>query len=157
MRWLLIIVIALIVAFIGFAIYVRLTPVDPSPFHKAGAPRDPGNYPGENSFTAVRAITTPGEGVLTAIQSIADKTERTELVAGSVAEGVMTYRTLSALMAYPDFTTVAIIAPGEAPNGNAGPLLQITGQARFGKSDMGVNKKRVENWLEQLGPLVVAP
>lgn len=157
MRWFLIIPIALVVAFVGFAAYVRLVPVDPTPFHSAGTPRDPGDYPSANTFTAVRALTIPPDGVLMAVLRIAESTARTELVAGSVADGIMTFRTMSAVMAYPDFTTVSIIAPGAAPGGNSAPLLQITGRSRFGKSDLGVNKARVQDWLAQLGPLVVAP
>jgi uncharacterized protein (DUF1499 family) len=31
----------------------------------------------------------------------------------------------------------------------------IRAQSRFGKSDLGTNRARVEDWLTQLGPLIV--
>lgn len=157
MRWVFIILLFLVVIFISFAIYVRLAPTDAALYSAESPPLDPGDYAGANSFTAVRAITTPADGILTALQRIAEQTPRTELIAGSVAEQRMTFQTLSALMAYPDYTTISIIAEGAAPGGNTGPLLMIAARSRYGQSDLGVNRARVESWLTQLGPLVVAP
>ena len=101
------------------------------------------------SFKAARQITTPAADILRAVDQIAGSTDRTQLVAGSVGEGLMTYETRSALMGYPDYTTVTVT------DGAEGPLLVINARSRFGKGDMGVNRARVEDWLARLGPLVV--
>lgn len=157
MRWVLIVLLLLVVIFISFAIYVRLAPTDAAQYNVPGEALDEGDYATANSFIAVRAITTPADGLLTAVQRIAEQTARTDLIAGSVADELMTFQTLSAVMAFPDYTTVSIIAAGAAPGGNTGPLLKIDARSRYGKADLGVNKARVESWLTQLGPLVVAP
>ena len=54
---------------------------------------------------------------------------------------------------FPDYTTVSILPAGTFDN--AGPLLMIDGRLRFGRSDLGVNKARIERWLTALGPLTV--
>lgn len=137
-----------VVAVAGVA-YVRLSPTDLATYHVAPVATEAGDDAGAHSFKAARQITAPAADVLRAVDSVARQTERTQLVAGSVGEGLMTYETRSALMGYPDYTTVTVV------DGPDGPLLVILGRARFGSSDMGVNRERVEVWLAQLGPLVV--
>ena len=137
-----------VVAVAGVA-YVRLSPADLASFSIAPIATQAGNTSGANSFKAARQITAPAADILHAVDSIAQATERTQVVAGSVGEGLVTYETRSALMGYPDYTTVTVT------DGETGPLLVIRAQSRFGASDMGVNRARVEDWLTQLGPLIV--
>ena len=129
--------------------YVRLSPTDIATFHVAPVATEAGDTAGIASFKAARQITTPAADLLRAIDRVATATERTQLVAGSVGEGLMTYETRSALMGYPDYTTVTVTEGAE------GPLLVIHARSRFGKGDMGVNRDRVEDWLARLGPLAV--
>ena len=137
-----------LVAIAGVA-YVRLSPTDLATFHVAPIATEAGDTAGINSFKAARQITTPAADVLRAVDQIAGSSDRTRLVAGSTGEGLMTYETRSALMGYPDYTTVTVT------DGAEGPLLVINARSRFGKGDMGVNRARVEDWLTQLGPLAV--
>ncbi|MFZ3583361.1 DUF1499 domain-containing protein [Loktanella sp. DJP18] len=137
-----------VVAVAGVA-YVRFSPTDFATFHMAPVATEAGDTPGINSFKAARQITTPAAEILQAVDLIALDTERTLRVAGSVGEGVVTYQTRSALMGYPDYTTVTVM------DGVEGPLLVINAQSRFGAGDMGVNRARVEDWLARLGSLVV--
>ena len=137
-----------VVAVAGVA-YVRLSPTDLATFHVAPVATEASDTPGAHSFKAARQITTPAADILRAVDRIAEATDRTQLVAGSIGEGLMTYETRSALMGYPDYTTVTVT------DGADGPLLVINARSRFGESDMGVNHARVEDWLTRLGPLVV--
>lgn len=129
--------------------YVRLSPTDITTFHVAPIATEAGDTSGSHSFKAARQVTAPAADILRAVNQIATATDRTMLVAGSTDEGLVTYETRSALMGYPDYTTVTVT------DGAAGPLLLIYGQSRFGQSDLGVNRARIEDWLTQLGPLVV--
>ncbi len=149
MRWIALFVIVVVA---GFAAYVRLAPPNLTVIHAASTPRDPGDYPTTGSFTAVRALTTSPVEALTAIARIAEQTNRTSLLAGSVDEGMITFVTRSRVMGFPDYTTVSIVLADDDA-----PLLMIHGRLRFGASDLGVNRARIEGWLAQLGPLVVAP
>tara|TARA_R100001369_G_C3300345_1_gene165578 strand:+ start:103 stop:555 length:453 start_codon:yes stop_codon:yes gene_type:complete len=134
---------------IAGAAYVRLSPTDLARFAVAPIATEAGDTATSNSFKAARQITAPPTDILQAVNTVALKTERTQIIAGSVAEGLVTYETRSALMGYPDYTTATVI------DSEGGPLLVIRGESRFGKSDLGVNRDRVEGWLTQLGPLVV--
>lgn len=129
--------------------YVRLSPSDIATYHLAPKATEAGDTPGANSFKAARAITAPAADVLQAVDTVALATDRTRRVAGGVDEGLMTYETRSAVMGFPDYTTVTVT------DGATGPLLVIYGRSRFGASDLGVNRARIEGWLAQLGPLVV--
>ena len=137
------------------AVYVRLAPFDANRFHKPVFPAEAGDYEAMNSFTAIRAITTPVEDIVKTLDTVILETPRTQRMVGLPGMDVITYETRSRVFGFPDYTTVSIIEPGAV--GNDGPLLAIRGRARFGASDVGVNKARVLGWLERLGPLTVAP
>ncbi len=133
--------IILIVA--GLVAYVRFAPTDIARWHQVPEVTAPGDTEGPGSFLAVRRINAPAADVLGRVEQRALATPRTRLLAGSVAEGMITFQTRSLLWGFPDHTTVAV----------QGDLLVIYGRLRFGQSDMGVNKARVESWLETLAPL----
>ena len=67
-------------------------------------------------------------------------TPRTEVLEGSVEAGKRTYVTRSQWMGFPDYTTVM----------QNEDVLELHARLRFGQSDLGVNKARVEDWLAQL-------
>ncbi|WP_439155277.1 DUF1499 domain-containing protein [Yoonia sp.] len=123
--------------------YIRLAPMDPARVHQASAPRPPGDYAATGGFTAVRKITAPAPKVLATLEQRALATPRTRLFAGSVDEGMITFVTRSLVMGFPDYTTVRV----------GGDTLTIHGRLRFGQSDLGVNRARVQGWLDTLGPL----
>ena len=161
MRLFVLIIIGVIVAVM---VYVRLAPADVDAVHVQAAPRMPDNYPSKGGFIAVREMTAPPEDVLRALASIALRNDRTKTLAGSVDEGIITFVSRSKLFGFPDYTTVSIIPAGTVSrqDGSAdgqsqlGALLMIDGHLRYGQSDMGVNKTRIERWLSALGPLTVA-
>ena len=80
------------------------------------------------------------EGDLAALDSIIRDTPRTQVLAGSVDEGMITYVTRSRVFGFPDYTTVR----------QEGDMLEVYGRLRFGKSDLGVNAARIDGWLRQL-------
>ena len=66
-------------------------------------------------------------------------------LAGSLDELHITYVHRTPLMGYPDYISV------KAVETEGGPALVIYSRSRFGKSDFGVNKSRIDNWLAQMG------
>lgn len=137
------ILIALIIVIVGLALYVRLAPTDPARWHQPLTAAEPFDRQDEGGFAAARQMTAPAADVLQRLQETALATPRTTLVAGSVADGLMTFQTRSALWGFPDYTTVGV----------DGDLLVIHGRLRFGRSDMGVNKLRVMAWLAGVADL----
>ena len=136
----------------GLLAYIRLAPSDPVRWHPdpLAAPLPTTNGwlirpEGGNAGSPVLAL--DAAAVLTALDAIAMATPRTTRLAGSVAEGRITYVTRSNLIGFPDYTTVAVVP---VPGGTA---LVIYARQRFGTGDMGVNRARVESWLAQMpGP-----
>lgn len=66
------------------------------------------------------------------------------LLAGSVEEGHMTYLTRSRLMGFPDYTTVLLEPAGD------GSMLTAFARARYGYSDLGANRARLQGWVAAL-------
>lgn len=137
------------------AVYVRLAPVDLTSIHLQAEAREPGDYPSAGGFIAVREINESPQNMRAAINRVILETPRTERVAGDIGTTVMTYRTRSAVFGLPDFAAVSFIEQGA--NDNDKPLMIINSHLVYGSSDIGVNKRRVEAWLDALGDLTVAP
>lgn len=124
--------------------YVRLAPVDADRWHVRPAPPDGNDDAQAGSFTAQRTFTDPPEAILTRLDAIALAGPRTQAIAGSAAEGMITYQTRSAFFGFPDYTT--IFAQAEA----GGSRVIIYSRLRFGSYDLGVNQARVQDWLTRL-------
>lgn len=139
----------LLVLVVGVLGYIRFAPSDPAVWHADMSV--PGYQPRPN---AAAFCPRPGDplapdmtdpaAILTRLDAIALATPRTARVAGSVAEGRITWITRTRLMGYPDYTTAQIMDPGSTPR------LCIIGRQRFGEGDGGVNARRVQTWAQAL-------
>jgi uncharacterized protein (DUF1499 family) len=134
----------LLVAVVAFALYVRLAPSDPERWHVAPVADGP---VGEVVVAGLNRATLrlgPEAGasaeVLARLDAVALATPRTTRLAGSVAEGRITWVTRSALWGFPDYTTAEARSDG----------LFVEGRSRFGQSDLGVNAARLGDWLTKL-------
>ena len=123
-----------IAAAVLLALYVRFAPSDTGRFHVSGAVQSDADLEG-----GVKRI-LPGV-TLAELDQIAQQTPRTKVLAGSVDDGMITYVTRSRLIGFPDYTTV------EAKDG----MVTVFARLRFGRSDLGVNRRRVEGWIKALG------
>ena len=125
MKWVILVLVVL-------AGYIRLAPSDPARWHRAV--EGTADRKGEGSVLRLAAVD------LAALDQVARDWPRTSVLAGSVAEGRVTYVTRSALWGFPDYTTLELRKNGVA----------ILGRLRFGRSDLGVNKARIQGWLDAL-------
>lgn len=132
----------------GFAAYVRLSAnpagrwhQDPLAVTARGAQNSYLLAPGGDGAPA--HLPLPPDEVARRLDAVTAATPRTELL----AEGGFgkTWVTRSRLWGFPDFTSVRLIAGAEG-----GTDLLIFARSRFGKSDLGVNRARVEDWLARL-------
>ncbi|WP_082176410.1 DUF1499 domain-containing protein [Pseudaestuariivita atlantica] len=122
-------------ALAALMLYIRLAPSDPDRWHATPTQTEDTNLSGG----AVRVLTAPREDFV-ALDAIIRDTPRTQVLAGSVDENKVTYITRSAFWGFPDYTTVDY-AQGR---------LRVFGRLRFGQSDLSVNAKRIDGWLERL-------
>mgnify|MGYP000138538571 CR=1 FL=1 len=125
----------LLIVVIGGLAWIRLAPSDPQVWHV-----DPHVTADQDLAGGVRRRIQGDRAMLSNLDDIIRNTPRTQRLAGSVEDGHVTYVSRSRWMGFPDYTTVML----------NGDQLEIWGRLRFGKSDMGVNKARVDGWIEQL-------
>ncbi|MCF6232197.1 MAG: DUF1499 domain-containing protein [Rhodobacteraceae bacterium] len=124
------------IAVVGLA-FIRLAPSDVTQVHK------PPEVSENKDFKAgVKRLIKGEPGGLARLHAIILGTKRTQVLAGSVDEGMVTYITRSAVFGFPDYTTVQ----------QDGDSLKIYARLRFGRADIGVNRARVEGWINALQP-----
>lgn len=136
-------------AIVGVSAYIRLAPSPAQTWHVD--PIETGLSSGRNRvlMRADSDMQSPvfaetAEALLARLNLVADAAPRTRILAGGVQDGHITYLTRSKLLGFPDYTSVrAVTVPG-------GAQLVIYARSRFGQSDIGVNKARITDWLEQL-------
>jgi uncharacterized protein (DUF1499 family) len=93
-------------------------------------------------------FSVPPDRLRDAFLAVAAEAPRTTVLSRSVDGLHLTLVQRTALMRFPDYIDVAI---QPAPGGNGdGSTIAIYSRSRFGYSDMGVNRKRVEDWMAAL-------
>ena len=139
-----------VLALLGIAaamLYVRLTPADPADWHvdprTAAKPDSPNNWiirsVGGDAPAPDFAL-GPAE-LAEVVDAVILAQPRTRRLAGSVDDGHITYVTRTQLMGYPDYVSVRVYPTA------TGASLAVFSRSRFGHSDMGVNRKRLEEWM----------
>ena len=127
---------ALVLIVVGGLAWIRLAPSDPAVWHV-----DPKVTSDQDLAGGLRRRIPTDDTTFAALERIILATPRTEVLTGSVEEGKVTYITRSQWMGFPDYTTVM----------KNEDVLELHARLRFGQSDMGVNKARVDGWLARLG------
>ena len=144
---------ALAVVVVVLLAYVRLVGHDSARWHvnpvTARLPPTPNAH-----------ILRPGEGapvfdigqtdLARIVDEVVSAQPRTRLVEQS-ADGLhRTWVQRSLLIGYPDYVTIRVVPAGE------GASLALFSRSRYGHSDMGVNRKRAEAWMEEIARAVSA-
>lgn len=115
----------------------RVLPVDAARWHQPITATEDRDLPGG----AIRVIPA-GPTTLAKLDEAMQALPRTVVVAGSVAEGSVTYETRSLLFGFPDYTTIE----------QDGDQVRLFARLRIGKSDLGVNRKRLAQVIATLQP-----
>lgn len=141
-----------LIALVG-VIYVRTVGSDPDLWHvdpamaaRTGKPNDalvlPGGRPPADMASPV--IAAEPEALARRFHEIVMNAPRTEVLAGGPETGLTTYIQRSRWVGWPDYISV------KATPAEGGAALAIWSRARFGYSDLGVNRDRVDRWLAAL-------
>ena len=131
----------LLACFVGMAAYVRLAPDVVARWHQQleGMPTAAGIEPEPGGARALVPM-ADGRAGLARFAEVAEASPRVTLLAGTVEEGRMTWVARSVVWGFPDYVTA-----------EAGPKgLEVWSRLRFGRSDLGVNRARLEDWLARL-------
>lgn len=144
------ILVALVVATVLGMGWIRLAPDDPARWHldsrMVSRPETPNFHllrMGDGDAAAPIFDMSPN-ALADRLDTIA-RAQGATLLAGQVSSGHMTYMTRSRVMGFPDYTTVLIEPAGD------GSMLTAFARARYGYSDMGANRARLQRWVEALG------
>ncbi|WYK04333.1 DUF1499 domain-containing protein [Cereibacter sphaeroides f. sp. denitrificans] len=145
MSYLLLVLLVLVGGLVG---YVRFSPNEPGAWHA-----DPLQVTGrgaDNSFLAAPGgdveplhLALPPDQVAARLEKIAAAWPRTRAIAGAGFH--RTWITRTKWWGFPDFTSVRLV-----PTDDGGTDVTLFARSRFGKSDLGVNRARGQDWLAQL-------
>ncbi len=97
---------------------------------------------------AAPVFPVPAAELAAALDAVAMAEPATERLAGGPGALFTTYIQRSRWIGFPDYISVRAI-----PLDAGRSTLAVLSRARYGKSDMGVNRARVERWLAALAPL----
>ena len=117
---------------VALALYVRLAPSDTARWHQPIAATADADLAGG----AIR-ILNADKASFEEVDNVMRSLPRTQVLAGSVEDGLVTYVTRSQLWGFPDYTT-AQFEKG---------TLTLFARLRFGRSDLGVNAARLTQVL----------
>lgn len=119
--------------------------VDPAETTRTGKPNDalaaPVGVARVEPDIVLPTTTRPPIALLAALDEAVRAEPRVEVVAGSVEARRITYVQRSAIVGFPDYISVSAV---ETATGSG---LVLWSRSRFGYSDLGVNRARVERWL----------
>lgn len=145
MRILLILVVVILAAVIGAAVYFRSVSMPPEVWDVDPSGVTPAQSPNYALLVgdAAPVFDMAPDVLAMRIDAIATA-EGAEMIAGDLAEGRMTYVARSRLMGFPDAVSIRLVPLAQ------GTRMEIYSRSRFGYSDMGVNAARVARWIAAL-------
>ncbi len=148
---------ALVLAVIAGAIWFRMAPDDPARWHldplaaeSTGKPNEARVAPPDAGAGPAGAIVSPAfdaspAQVMARLDAVALAEPRTRRLAGAPQDGFVTYVQRSALFGFPDYASARAV---ELEDGRS--ALAIWSRSRYGHSDLGVNRARLERWMAAL-------
>jgi len=164
----------LVVLAVAFAVFLRVAPSDPARWHVDPVTVAPPGFPGAVLMRPGGDPDSPrfamdADALMAAFDRVARETPRVSVLAGSVEVRHVTYIARSALFGFPDYISVRALSDGfdgpDGPDGNGngdgnaigGARLAVFSRLRFGYDDLGVNAKRLDDWLTRIEGAVPPP
>jgi uncharacterized protein (DUF1499 family) len=115
--------------------------LDPEFQHSTGKPNE---YRLQIDISAISA-----KELIRRIDGFVQQKTRVKYLAGSPDDLMITYIERTRLIGYPDYITIKVI-PIDPDNSK----LSIYSRSRFGHSDLGINKRRVDEWSAAIQGMV---
>lgn len=137
---------------VGFALMVRLRPLDVAKLHLdpeiAARPAFPGHFLLRQDADLVPPVLAmPAQQLRAQLERIILATPRTRKLAGDPTT-YASYVTRSVFWGFPDVASVKVVDLGAGRS-----TVLILSRLCYGRSDFGVNEARVRGWLAQLEAL----
>lgn len=144
----------LIAVIVAALLWFRFAPSDPSVWHKDPATVQKTAKPNQflmrdGGDAAAEVFDISPAKLATAFHKVAMSQPRVSVLTEADNDYWITYVQRSKLMGYPDYISIRIEPVDEDKS-----ALLVYSRSRFGRSDLGVNKARVKDWLGQLRNVV---
>jgi uncharacterized protein (DUF1499 family) len=120
---------------VAFLAYIRFAPLSVERFHVSISATE--NMDMKGAYIRIVPNTS---GAMEKLENTLKALPRTSLLAGSVAEGHVTYVTRTKWMGFPDYTTIE----------QSDDTIKMFARLRFGSKDMGVNAARLRKLIKAL-------
>lgn len=126
----------LLVLIIAGLAYIRLAPSDVNIWH------DMPDFDTDQDLAGgvMRVIDSVDQEQFAKLVDAINASDRVTLLAGSVQDGKITFIARTKWMGFPDYVTLQL----------RDGRLRIYSRLRFGRSDLGVNARRMDAWLSQV-------
>lgn len=127
--------IAILVLIVAGLAYIRLAPSDVVRWH------DMPDFDSDQDLAGgvMRVLDPVDQAQFAKLVDVIQASDRVTHLAGSVADGKITFIARTKWMGFPDYVTL------QWRDGR----LRVYSRLRFGQSDLGVNARRLEAWLSQ--------
>lgn len=122
---------------LALLVYIRLAPHDADRWHGGADAQAMGETKLDGGYVWREAA---DEARMQALHDVIRATPATRVLAGSLEDRRITYVTRTKWIGFPDYTTMTL----------EDGVLELYGRLRFGRSDLGVNAKRIKGWLAQV-------
>ena len=132
------------IAVLALLFWMRVAPSSSSKWHDPPIKK---TVPSRKGYITSIKVSGSAAATLDLLNTIALATPRTKVLAGRVEEGKITYLSRSLIMGAPDYTTVMVKMTA------GGSQITLFGRLRFGLYDYGVNRKRIQSWVQTLEAL----
>lgn len=145
MKTLLAVALVLVLIIAVSAVFFRMTPMPAEVWHVDPAEVSPPSTPNFvllRGDEAPRIDASPSEVAQRLARVAAD--EGATRIAGDLDAGHATYVVRTPLMGFPDAVSIRLMPEG------AQTRVEIFSRSRFGQSDLGANRARVDRWLAAL-------
>ena len=143
MKWVLIIVGVLAVAALVGVVYVRSAKHDPARWHVD--PATVTDVRERNEYLSDTVVDGTRQDVAAALDALLrGETFNGELLAGDINDSYATYVVKTPLIGYPDYVSARVSDTDD------GARILLYSRSRFGDSDLGTNKARVERIFSTL-------
>jgi hypothetical protein len=124
-------------------VWVRFAPNDITKWHFDPSVEYTSKRP--NYFQQDYTLETSIDDLIAKWQTPERGSEKLSILAGDLQDGFVTYMVRTPLIGYPDYVSIKIAALDSTTTS-----LKVLSRSRFGRSDLGLNKKRISAWIVAL-------
>lgn len=145
-------IVLFIITIIAMMLYIRFAPSSVAKWHVAPNIATSSGKPNEYQLVGNKAVTfdLSASNLSKIVHEYVENQPNITKLEETPEKGLLTFIQRSKIMGYPDYITISILPISENQ-----AQLEILSRSRFGYSDLGTNRKRVDMWVMGITRLVL--